>query len=73
MSQHTRPRAGDMIQPLDLRVLVMSDSDAKAALGRAAKFKGILKRRSKQLPVMLLLIIVLSIAMVYSLVTTVMM
>jgi hypothetical protein len=51
----------------------MSDSDAKAALGRAAKFKGILKRRSKQLPVMLLLIIVLSIAMAYSLVTTVMM
>jgi len=51
----------------------MSDSDAKTASGRAAKFKGILKRRGRQFPVMLLLIIVLSVAMVYSLVTTVMM
>jgi hypothetical protein len=51
----------------------MSDGDAKAALGRAAKLKGILKRRGKQFPVILLLVIVLSIAMVYSLVTTVMM
>ena len=53
----------------------MSDSSTsgKAALGRAAKFRGVLQRRGKQLPVMLLLIVVLSIAMVYSLVTTVMM
>lgn len=50
-----------------------SGNDARAALGRAAKFKGMLKRRGKQIPVMLLLIVVLSIAMVYSLVTTVMM
>ncbi len=50
-----------------------SGNDGKAALGRAAKFRGVLQRRGKQLPVMLLLIVVLSIAMVYSLVTTVMM
>jgi hypothetical protein len=56
----------------------MSDSstsgdDAKATLGRAAKFKDILRRRGKQFPVMLLLIVVLSIAMIYSLITSVMM
>ena len=67
-----------MIQQLDVRVVghvrqFTSGNDAKAALGRAAKFKGVLQRRGKQLPVMLLLIVVLSIAMVYSLVTTVMM
>lgn len=50
-----------------------SGNDAKAALGRTAKFRGMLQRRGKQLPVMVLLIVVLSIAMVYSLVTTVMM
>ena len=55
----------------------MSDSsssgNAKGTPGRAARFKGILKNRGKQFPVMLLLIVVLSIAMVYSLITTVMM
>lgn len=55
----------------------MSDSSSSnaggKAPGRTAKFKGLLKRRGKQFPVMLLLIVVLSIAMVYSLVTTVMM
>ena len=50
-----------------------SGNGAKVALGRAAKFKELLRRRGKQFPVMLLLIVVLSIAMVYSLVTTVMM
>jgi hypothetical protein len=43
----------------------------KAALGRAAKFKSILKGR-KQFPVLLLMIVVLAIAMVYSLITGVM-
>ena len=48
----------------------MSDGNdgAKRALGRAAKLKGILKGR-KQFPVLLLMIIVLSIAMIYSLIT----
>jgi hypothetical protein len=52
--------------------LVMSDGsasgDAKAKLGRAAKLKGILKGR-RQFPVLLVMIVVLSIAMIYSLVT----
>jgi hypothetical protein len=52
----------------------MSDSSAsgdrgKAALGRAAKFKSMLKRRSKQFPVLLVMIVVLSVAMIYSLIT----
>ena len=53
----------------------MSDgsSSGEARSGRVAKFKGLLKRRGRQFPVMLLLIVVLSIAMVYSLITTVMM
>ena len=55
----------------------MSDSSPSnaggKASGRTAKFKGMLKRRGKPYPVMLLLIVVLSIAMVYSFVTTVMM
>jgi hypothetical protein len=50
-----------------------SSNDAKATPGRTAKFKGLLKRRGRQFPVMLLLIVVLSIAMVYSFITTVMM
>jgi hypothetical protein len=48
-----------------------SSGGAKPALGRAAKFKRILKGR-KQFPVLLLMIVVLAIAMVYSLVTGVM-
>jgi hypothetical protein len=57
-----------------MRVVVMADgNDARVALGRAAKLKGILKGRGRQFPVILLMIVVLSIAMVYSLVTTVMM
>jgi hypothetical protein len=73
------PRAGDMIRTgISLRVVVMSDgsasgNDARVALGRAAKLKGILKGRGRQFPVILLMIVVLSIAMIYSLVTTVMM
>jgi hypothetical protein len=55
----------------------MSDSssagEGKMKSGRVSKFKGMLKRRGKQFPMMLLLIVVLSIAMVYSLITTVMM
>jgi len=55
----------------------MSDSsspaDAKAKPGRVAKFKGLLKRRGGRFPVILLLIVALSVAMVYSLITTVMM
>jgi hypothetical protein len=54
----------------------MSDSSTssdggKATLGRAARFKSILKGR-KQFPVLLLMIVVLAIAMIYSLVTGVM-
>ena len=45
-----------------------SSNGAKAALGRAAKFKSMLKGR-KQFPVLLLMIVVLAIAMVYSLIT----
>ena len=45
-----------------------SGDGAKAPLGRAAKLKRILKGR-KQLPVLLVMIVVLSIAMVYSLIT----
>jgi hypothetical protein len=45
-----------------------SGDGAKAKLGRAAKLKGILKGR-RQLPVLLVMIVVLSIAMIYSLVT----
>jgi hypothetical protein len=48
-----------------------SSKGGKGALGRAAKFKSILKER-KQFPVLLLMIVVLAIAMVYSLVTGVM-
>jgi hypothetical protein len=49
----------------------MSDGSASgggARMGRAAKFKKILKGR-KQLPVLLVMIVVLSIAMIYSLIT----
>jgi hypothetical protein len=57
--------------------MVMSDSsspaDANARPGRVAKFKGLLKRRGGRFPVILLLIVALSIAMVYSFVTSVMM
>lgn len=45
-----------------------SGNGAKTALGRAAKLKNILKGR-KQLPVLLVMIVVLSIAMIYSLIT----
>jgi hypothetical protein len=45
-----------------------SGDGAKAKLGRAAKLKGILKGR-RQFPVLLVMIVVLSIAMIYSLVT----
>lgn len=48
-----------------------SGDGGKGTLGRAAKFKRILKGR-KQLPVLLVMIVVLSIAMVYSLITGVM-
>lgn len=48
-----------------------SSNGGKVALGRAAKFKSILKGR-KQFPVLLLMIVVLAIAMIYSLVTGVM-
>jgi hypothetical protein len=48
-----------------------SGNGGKGALGRAAKLKGIMKGR-KQLPVLLLMIVVLSIAMIYSLITGVM-
>lgn len=42
----------------------------RAKTGRFAKFRGILKgRRGKRFPMLLLLIIALAIAMVYSLVT----
>ena len=53
----------------------MSDgsSPGNAKPGRVAGFKGLLKRRGRRFPVILLLIVVLSIAMVYSLITTVMM
>jgi hypothetical protein len=44
---------------------------AKASPGRVAKFKSILKRR-RQFPVLLVMIVVLSIAMIYSLITGVM-
>lgn len=44
-----------------------SGDGAKVAFGRAAKFKNILKGR-KQLPVLLVMIIALSIAMIYSLI-----
>lgn len=54
----------------------MSDGSApgdggKSGLGRAAKFKSILKGR-KQLPVLLMMMVVLAIAMAYSLITGVM-
>jgi hypothetical protein len=48
-----------------------SSNGAGRASGRAAKFKSILKGR-KQFPVLLLMIVVLAIAMIYSLVTGVM-
>jgi hypothetical protein len=44
--------------------MVMSDGSG----GRVSKFKGILKGR-KQFPVLLVMIVVLSIAMIYSLFT----
>jgi hypothetical protein len=57
--------------------MVMSDgsspADAKAKPGRVARFKGLLKRRGGRFPVILLLIVALSVAMLYSLITTVMM
>jgi hypothetical protein len=45
-----------------------SSSGNGAKLGRAAKLKNIMKGR-KQLPVLLVMIVVLSIAMIYSLIT----
>ena len=56
--------------------MVMSDDStsgngAKVALGRAAKLKGLLKGR-RQLPVLLVMIVMLSIAMIYSLITGIM-
>ena len=48
-----------------------SSGDGAKALGRAAKFKKILKGR-KQFPVLLVMILVLSIAMIYSLLSGVM-
>ena len=75
MSQLVLMPRSDMIVRGDSQgwCLVMSDSStsgdgAKAKLGRAAKLKGILKGR-RQLPVLLVMIVVLSIAMIYSLVT----
>jgi hypothetical protein len=53
--------------------MVMSDGSAsdgggRSKGGRVAKFKGILKGR-RQFPVLLVMIVVLTIAMIYSLVT----
>jgi hypothetical protein len=45
-----------------------SGNGTKVASGRAAKLKNIMRGR-KQLPVLLVMIVVLSIAMVYSLIT----
>jgi hypothetical protein len=46
-----------------------SGERGKAALGRAAKFKNILRGRSKQFPVLLVMIVVLAVATAYSLIT----
>ena len=46
-----------------------SGDRGKAASGRAAKFKNILRGRSKQFPVLLVMIVVLAVATVYSLIT----
>ena len=48
-----------------------SGDGAKSTLGRAAKFKRILKER-RQFPVLLVMIIALTMAMIYSLITGVM-
>jgi len=50
-----------------------TSSGARPGTGRTSKFKSMLKRRNGQFPVILLLIVVLSIAMIYSLITSVMM
>lgn len=46
-----------------------SEDGAKAKGRRIGKFKSILKRRGKPFPVLLAMIVVLAVAMVYSLVT----